>query len=76
MDEKTMVNDILGNVTKQDRSGGRITTYEYDNVGNLVKSTNALGNSKLYSRILSWRIPWTEDPGRLQPIGLQRVGHD
>ena len=38
--------------------------------------TPGLGNSKLYSRILSWRIPWTEDPGRLQPIGLQRVGHD
>ena len=24
------------------------------------------------SSILSWRIPWTEEPGRLQPIGLQR----
>ena len=23
-----------------------------------------------------WRIPWTKDPGRLQSIGLQRVGHD
>ena len=29
-----------------------------------------------HSRILTWRIPWTEEPGRLQPIGLQRVGHD
>ena len=26
--------------------------------------------------ILAWRIPWTEDPGRLQSIGSQRVGHD
>ena len=24
----------------------------------------------------SWRIPWTEEPGRLQVIGSQRVGHD
>ena len=24
----------------------------------------------------SWRIPWTEEPGGLQSIGLQRVGHD
>jgi len=24
---------------------------------------------------LSWRIPWTEEPGRVQSIGLQRVGH-
>ena len=26
--------------------------------------------------ILAWRIPWTEDPGGPQSIGLQRVGHD
>ena len=26
--------------------------------------------------ILAWRIPWTEEPSRLQPIGLHRVGHD
>ena len=24
----------------------------------------------------AWRIPWTEEPGRLQSIGSQRVGHD
>ena len=27
-----------------------------------------------YSSILAWRIPWTEEPGRLQSTGLQRVG--
>ena len=26
--------------------------------------------------ILAWRIPWTEEPGRLQSLGSQRVGHD
>ena len=26
--------------------------------------------------ILAWRTPWTEEPGRLWPMGLQRVGHD
>ena len=26
--------------------------------------------------ILAWRIPWTEEPGGLQSIGAQRVGHD
>ena len=26
--------------------------------------------------ILAWRIPWTEEPGRLQSIGSHRVGHD
>ena len=29
-----------------------------------------------YSSILAWRIPWTEEPGRLQSMGSQRVGHD
>ena len=26
--------------------------------------------------ILAWRIPWMEEPGKLQSTGLQRVGHD
>ena len=29
-----------------------------------------------HSSILAWRIPWMEEPGELQSIGLQRVGHD
>ena len=29
-----------------------------------------------YSSTLAWRIPWTEEPGGLQPMGLKRVGHD
>ena len=29
-----------------------------------------------HSSILAWRIPWTEEPGRLQSMGLQRVRHN
>ena len=29
-----------------------------------------------HSSTLAWRIPWTEEPGRLQSMGSQRVGHD
>ena len=29
-----------------------------------------------HSSILAWRIPWPEDPGRLQSMGLQRVRHN
>ena len=29
-----------------------------------------------HSSFLAWRIPWTEDPGWLQSMGLQRVGHN
>ena len=30
----------------------------------------------IHSSPLAWKIPWTEEPGRLQSMGLQRVGHD
>ena len=29
-----------------------------------------------HSSILAWRIPWTQEPGGLQSMGSQRVGHD
>ena len=29
-----------------------------------------------HSSILAWKIPWMEEPGRLQSTGSQRVGHD
>ena len=33
------------------------------------------GMASHYS-ILAWKIPWTEEPGKLQSMGSQRVGHD
>ena len=30
----------------------------------------------IHSSTLAWKIPWTEEPGRLQSMGLLRVGHD
>ena len=30
----------------------------------------------IHSSILAWRIPWTDEPGKLQFMGLQRVRHD
>ena len=29
-----------------------------------------------HSSILAWETPWTEEPGGLQSVGLERVGHD
>ena len=29
-----------------------------------------------HSSILTWKTPWTEEPGGLQSVGLQKVGHD
>ena len=30
----------------------------------------------IYPSILAWKIPWTEEPGGLQTVALQKVGHD
>ena len=30
----------------------------------------------IHSSTLAWKIPWTEEPGRLQSMGSQTVGHD
>ena len=32
--------------------------------------------SGTHSSILAWEIPWTDEPGGLQSMGLQKVGHD
>ena len=53
-------------------------------VKNLPANEGDIGNMGLtpekemsaHSNILVWEIPWTEHPGRLQPVGLQRVGYD
>ena len=29
-----------------------------------------------HSSVLAWKIPWSEEPGGLQPMGSQSVGHD
>ena len=34
------------------------------------------GSVATHSSTLAWKIPWTEEPGRLQSMGSQRVGHD
>ena len=45
-------------------------------VGSLVWEDLLEKGMVTHSSILAWRVAWTEEPGRLQSIGLQRVGHD
>ena len=42
-------------------------------VGLIPGSGRSLGEGNSYSSILAWRIPWTEEPGGLQPMKSQRV---
>jgi len=45
-------------------------------VGSLGQEDPLEKGMAVHSSILAWRIPWTEEPGGLQSIGLQRVGQD
>ena len=44
-------------------------------VGNLCSRTSEKAMAP-HSSILAWKIPWMEEPGRVQSMGLLRVGHD
>ena len=60
--------------------GGSEVKVSASNVGD-PGSIPGLGRSLekemvTHSSILAWRIPWTEELGRLQSTGSQRVGHD
>ena len=58
-------------------SDGKVSAY---NAGDWVQSLgreDPLQKGVLtHSSILAWKIPWMEEPGRLQSMGSQRVGHD
>ena len=48
----------------------RLSTMRETRVQSLEK------DMAIHSSTVAWKIPWTEEPGRLQSIGSQRVGHD
>ena len=45
-------------------------------VGSLGREDPLEKEMTIHSSILAWRIPWTEEPGGLQSMGLQRVRQD
>ena len=45
-------------------------------VGSLGQEDPLEESMATHSSILAWEIPWTEEPGGLEYIGLQRVRHD
>ena len=58
-------------------SEGKASVYNVGDLGSIPGSGRSPGEGNgNYSSTLAWKSPWTEKPGRLQPVGLQRVGHD
>ena len=58
-------------------SDGKASAYNVGDPGSIPGSGRSSGEGNgTHSSILAWKIPWTEEPGRLQSMGSQRVGHD
>ena len=53
-----------------------LTTMQETQAQSLGQRDSLEKGMATHSSILAWRMPWTEEPGRLQSIGLQRVRHD
>ena len=58
-------------------SGGKVSAYNAGDLGLISGSEDPLEKEMAtHSSTLAWKIPWTEEPGKLQSMGSQRVGHD
>ena len=58
-------------------SHGKESASNAGDTGSIPGSTDPLKKGMATpSTILAWRTPWTEEPGGLQSMGSQRVGHD
>ena len=54
----------------------RLSTMWETRVRSLSREDPLEKEMAIHSSTITWKIPWTEEPGRLQPMGSQRVGHD
>ena len=53
------------------------TAGDAGDTGSILGREDPLEEDKaIHCHILAWRIPWTEEPGRLQSVGLQSARHD
>ena len=60
-----------------DGSEGKVSACNAGDSGSIPGLGRSPGEGMAtHSSILAWKIPWTEEPGRLQSMGSQRVRHD
>ena len=72
-DKKAFLSDQCKEIEEHNRMGKTIDVFKKirDTKGTLLEKEMAI-----HSSTIAWKIPWTEEPGRLQSMGSQRVGHD
>ena len=54
----------------------RLPTMQETRVQSLGREDPLEKEMAIHSSTFAWKIPWTEDPRRLQSMGSQRIGHD
>ena len=54
----------------------KASAYNAGDPGSIPGSGRSPGEGATHSSTFAWKIPWTEEPGGLQSVGSQRVGHD
>ena len=54
----------------------RLPTIQETQIQSLGQEDPLEEEMATHSSTLGWKIPWTEEPGRIQSMGSQRVGHD
>ena len=57
-------------------SDGKASVYNAGDPGSIPGLGRSSGEGNSHSSTLAWKIPWAEEPGRLQSMGLQRIRHD
>ena len=57
-------------------SDGKESVYNAGDLGSIPGSGRSPGEMAIHSSTIAWKIPWTEEPDRLQSMGSHRVGHD
>ena len=63
-------------LSRNDGSDGKESTSSVEDLGSTLGQKDPLENRMAsQSSILAWEIPWIEEPGGLQSMGLQRVRH-
>jgi len=72
--KKALLRDHVGFPGDSDSKEPACNTGDLGSIPGLGRSPEE-GNG-YYSSILAWRIPWAEEPGGLQSMGSQRVGHN
>ena len=79
----TIISDCNSPRKEEGLPGGSAVKESAFNTGAQETQVRSLGREDpleegmvTHSSILAWRIPWTEEPGGLQPMGSQRVEYD